>query len=345
VYFAAVIGSIVGVRDRVLTVLHEAAGRDVVVLAVDGVGHRPAARFWTSARVELLRSVFPTTSSAAWLSSLTGLEVADHGVPGVVFELPELGNVYEYVGPALGSGPNLFSDAAALGYHAVSVPADLEEFPGAWLDRLVEHSTRLPGHRFYWPDAGAYRPPELGALDRRLRDAIAAGRAVGSPALVWVFVEVDRHIHRHGYDAHVEGFLALVDRLGADLAGSGAVVLAYADHGQVPTRHDPALAALLDRLAGEHGCRMGGAGRTRWLYLAAEAVPRVRAMLERELPAQVRVEAADQVFRPGSVARGRVGPLVLTALGTDFLAPPGYRYEHGSRTAAELDVPFACWRP
>jgi hypothetical protein len=39
-----------------------------------------------------------------------------------------------------------------------------------------------------------------------------------------------------------------------------------------------------------------------------------------------------------------VGSIVLIAQGEDFLAADGYRYEHGSLTEDELDVPVAEWR-
>lgn len=344
--------TITAVRERVGAVLRAGAGnREVIVFALDGVGHEAAVAGWRRAEVELMRSVFPTTSSAAWLSSLTGAGVAAHGVPGVVFTIPGAGpeprDVYDYTGPGLGpAGPGLFSDAAAIGYRPLSVPADLEEYPCSWLDHLLAHSVRLTGHRFF-ALGGGYRVPALADLDRRVRAAIRDARvaAAGAPMLLWLFVEVDRHIHRYGYDGYVERFLGVLDRLAAELAGAGAAVLAYADHGLVRTRHDPNLAGLLHRLGDRYGCRVGGAGRVRWLYPSPGSLDAVAAALARDLPDSVRVDDADAVFPPGSPARARIGDIVLTATGESFLAEPGYRFEHGSRTPGEVDVPFARWCP
>src|SRR5690349_20450058 len=74
--------------------------RSVVVFAVDGITNDFALRCWPNAAVSRMHSVFPSTSSSAWLTSLTGLGVASHGVPGVVFKSPggELINVFQYRG-------------------------------------------------------------------------------------------------------------------------------------------------------------------------------------------------------------------------------------------------------
>src|SRR5207245_312786 len=83
--------------------------RDVIVLAVDGIPYELARTVWRRAHITRARSVFPTTSSTAWLTSLTGESVDAHGIPGVVFEVDgALVDVYSYTG-SLGDAPrNLF---------------------------------------------------------------------------------------------------------------------------------------------------------------------------------------------------------------------------------------------
>jgi hypothetical protein len=48
---------------------------------------------------------------------------------------------------------------------------------------------------------------------------------------------------------------------------------------------------------------------------------------------------------PVASLRARVGDISLVALGDTFLTEPGYRYDHGSATDAELHVPFSVWNP
>jgi hypothetical protein len=112
----------------------------------------------------------------------------------------------------------------------------------------------------------------------------------------------------------------------------------------VSTRHDVLVADAIDRVIVAERCQIGGAGRTRWLYVEPSAARRVREELARALPTSIEVLDADELFAPGSLARRRVGSVVLVARGEDFVVSDGYAFEHGSRTDAELDVPVAEWR-
>jgi len=338
------------VRDRVREIVaREARGarRHVVMLAVDGIPCALARRTWRHARTSPMRSVFPATSSTAWLSALTGLTVDEHGVPGVVFRVEEGAEpvqVLEHRGPLL-SAPveNVFSDARRLGFIPVAVAGDLEDFDCAWRALLLAHACRVDGFRFF---ADGAEEPEPAALVRRLSDAVAQALQHGAndaPCLVWCFVDVDRYVHRHGYDARVLAFLEGVDEAAAELAADGTVVVAHSDHGLTPTRHDPDLEALLEEARARHGFAMGGAGRVRWLYPTPGTTDVLRRELGGALPPGVELASADEWFTPGSLAHGRVGPLLLVARGEAFLAPAAYRYEHGSATPEEMEVPFAEW--
>jgi hypothetical protein len=93
-------------RDRIRDLLRSESRkprpRNIVLLGLDGIPYSLATRMWTSSATVKLRSVLPTTSSTGWLSSLTGLNVDAHGVPGVVFRIPdvqkELVSVFLYKG-------------------------------------------------------------------------------------------------------------------------------------------------------------------------------------------------------------------------------------------------------
>jgi hypothetical protein len=338
-----------GTRERLRTLLaaeREGRGRPLVVLALDGVPHALAAEVWRAAAVERMRAVLPTTSAACWLSSLTGAEVAEHGVPGVVFGLPDGGGplvqVFAHRGPLPGPGPGIFDDAVALGVPAIAVLGDLQAYECTWRALLLGPARQRTGPRFFPVDPAGYTPPDPGRLAADLRAALA-GRPAG-PGLLWCYVEVDQHIHHHGYDALVEGVLGLVEEVAGELVDGGAVVVAHADHGQVPTRPDPAVAGLLAELTAG-GCRLGGAGRVRWVHLPAAPGPRAAALdrLAGELPGPTEVLPAEAWFPAGSLARRRTGDLLLVARGADFVAPAGYRWDHGGDSAAERDVPFAVW--
>ncbi len=347
----SIVPSIASFRGQVREILarQPAPRRHVIVLGVDGIPYELARRVWRRAHVTRARSVFPTTSSTAWLTSLTGEGVDAHGIPGVVFAVPDEGSevgplidVYTYQGP-LGDAPpeDLFSDAARDGYTPVAILGDLEDTHCTWRELLVHRAHRVHGYPFFSRLGGALDPAALG--DRLVAAVEHALASRPGPCLVWCFLDADRHIHRHGYDRPLLEFLERLDELAAGWARE-ATVIAHSDHGLVPTRHDPAVAEALERVMAAEGCRMGGAGRTRWLYVDPGAEQRVRDELAGRLPASIRIHHADELFAPGSPARRRVGSIVLVAHGEDFLAADGYRFEHGSLTEGEVDVPIAEWR-
>jgi hypothetical protein len=345
----AVVASQTAVRDRLRALLaaeQADRGRPVLVLALDGVPHALAAELWRAAELERMRAVLPTTSSACWLSSLTGAGVAEHGVPGVVFALPDAGGplveLFAHRGPLPGPGPGVFADAVALGVPAVAVLGDLQAYDCSWRSLLLGPARQRAGPRFFPVGPAGYVPPDPARLAADLRGALA--ELPPGPALLWCYVEVDQHVHHHGYDALVERFLRLVEEVAGELVARGAVVAVHADHGLVPTRPDPAVARLLADLAAA-GCRLGGAGRARWVYLPAAPGPRAAALarLDGDLPGPIEVLPAEAWFPAGSLARRRVGDLLLVARGEDFVVPAGYRWDHGGDSAAERDVPFAVW--
>jgi hypothetical protein len=344
------VASLTSFRSHVRHLLEREAtggsGRSVVILALDGIPYELAAATWGEAKVTPMRSVFPTTSSTAWLSSLTGVDVAHHGVPGVVFKLPNghgaMANVFSHKGPlhspTVGS---IFSDAAERGYRPLTVLGDLEPYDCSWRDMLLRDSERVEGYRLYC----ASDPPSASALAHVLKDAIAECLAASSsaPCLVWCFIDCDQRIHYEGYDAHLDRFLACINGIAGELTDSGAIVIAHSDHGLTPTRHDEGIASVIQRTERDHGCSVGGAGRARWLYVRPGTRDEIASELGRELAPSVRVCLADRYFPAASLARSRVGEILLIAEGERFITPSGYRFDHGSLTSAETLVPLAEW--
>lgn len=342
--------SITSVRARVQALMAgeiaSGAPRHIVVLAIDGVPASLARPMWRAAAVTTLTSVFPTTSSAAWLSSLTGMAVARHGIPGAVFKTDEgqLINIFTHTAPVpTPAVDNLFSDAAACGYLPVAPAGDWDGVAPAWLDTLLRGALRVPSPPFF---SAAAAPGGAGVASTILGTVLAccARADAGQPALVWCFIEADHHIHYHGYDADMHAFLATLDTLADRIADAlDAVVVCHADHGLVPTRHVPDIAAILAALPDTYAAQLGGAGRTRWIYPCARTSDRMRAFLERALPTSVRLHEAGALFGTHGLARRRVGEIVLVASGPDFVTFDGQSYEHGAWDDDERLVPYATW--
>jgi hypothetical protein len=273
-------------------------------------------------------------------------------VPGVVFASPtapgEVVNVYDYADDlAVPDTGNVFSDAAAAGYAATCVLGDLAAYPCSWRDVLLRHATVAQGVPFFTPSLDAYRPPAAGTVADRLRaaltDALAADDGGRRPRFVWCFVEIDRHVHHHGYDEHVDACLRAVEQVALDLVDRGAVVVAHSDHGHTPTRHDADVAGVLDDVARRCAGAVGGAGRVRWIHAPHADPAAVAGALDGKLGDVADVRLADDCFAAGGLARRRVGDVVVVARGERFVAPDGYVCDHGSLTAEERYVPVATW--
>jgi hypothetical protein len=348
--------SITASRDRIASIVEREANasrsRHVVILGIDGITHDLAIRSWKLARTTRMESVFPTTSSTAWLSSLSGMGVDAHGVPGVVFKVPDRGgeliNAFEYSGQIPGPEmENIFTDAMRLGYVPVSILGDLGDYDCTWRGMLLRHSLQVDGHRFYTSTSRGEAPLDASSLCRRIRLAIREAlqcHSRESPCLAWCFIDADRHIHNYGYDDHICSFMELIEQAALELSQAGAVVVAHSDHGLTRTVHATGIEQLLSRLEAVYRCDVGGAGRTRWIYPRPGTEGRLIDELARQLPESVRIGHAADHFPEGSLARCRVGEIVLVAQGEEFLSSPGFRFDHGSWTDQEVYVPFAEWQ-
>jgi hypothetical protein len=336
------------------TLRREANGSDarhIVVLAVDGIPYDVACDAWPHARIECMTSVFPTTSSSAWLSALTGLGVSTHGVPGVAFAgsatSDELINVFEYRGRGLDfDGGNIFSDAVAAGYVPVSILGDLEPFDCSWRELLLSHSTYMGGWRFYTQESNDV-PVDASRLAADVVAAVTSaieryGRS--APCLVWCFIDVDRYVHRFGYDDGVMRVLQAIDRLALRLVDERRIVVGHSDHGLIETRHNELVAARLHEACGQYGWRVGGAGRVRWIHADRADCTTVTEWCHRQMPSDVRICHSDGYFERGSRGRSRVGDVLLIATGDEFITSSAYVLDHGSWTQREIHVPCAIWQ-
>ena len=343
--------SITSFRSRIRVLLERELGaigrepRDVVILAIDGIPHELAVAHWKHAETSRMTSVFPTTSSSCWLSSLTGATVSAHGIPGVAFRVAngELVNVFEYAGgldvPITG---NIFSDAAAVGYEPWSVVGDLEPYDCSWRAELLRDSRTLTGHRFY-TDSNLRSPERICSVLRNVIKASTCGNSDRPARLLWCLIDADRHIHRNGYDKDIVCFLNEIEKLALELKNQGILMIAHSDHGLVRTRHNCELEEYFQHLLARYACNMGGAGRTRWVYVQSDRRNELWTELVRHVGSLMRICPSDEMFERWSVAHKRVGEIILVAESEDFLTFSGHQFDHGSLLEVEVHVPFSQW--
>ncbi|MDG0796067.1 alkaline phosphatase family protein [Pectobacterium punjabense] len=339
-------GDLTQFRTWIQQRLHQQQGRmrSQIIFAVDGIYHRLAERLWPSAQMMCWQAVFPPTSSTCWLSSLTGQQVDKHGVAGVVYRPQssshDLVNICDYQGEAIAEPRgNIFTDATRYGYLPQAIIGDLMPIEGSWTRALLAGAAKVDKTPFFTRSPLPSTQVLIAAIEETVKLALSSNQ---HPTLIWCFIDIDQYIHLHGYDHYVIDFLQQLEQLALRFTQQQTDVIAHADHGLVPTRHNVGIANTLNELSERFSAPMGGAGRTRWFY----ADPEKCQPLQQELRATIG-HIADVVLREAVSNEcdfAAIGKLVVIARGETFIAPDGYIYDHGSLLPQELHVPCALWK-
>ncbi|MEU9830834.1 hypothetical protein AB0D67_04750 [Streptosporangium sp. NPDC048047] len=265
-------------------------------------------------------------------------------------------------GDLIAARTTVFERAAAIpGTVAVAAGREIDTLGSPWSAALLRGAARFPAFRNAGEVPAARRSelaaqaldPEslVAAVARDVEAAFAAHAADGRRLLLWIYVNLDDHVHRHGYDPRAMRAVAGLERHALAWAARGWHVIAHSDHGQVPVVPDPALETAWAGVDVPELCALpgGGAGRVRWLHprpgRADEAVERLAAALgghalvvpADELPGMGLLELTPAV-------RERIGEVVAVATSPRFPLPVrGPRFEHGALTEDEMLVPLAVW--
>ncbi|HEY0641659.1 MAG TPA: hypothetical protein VGD67_28870, partial [Pseudonocardiaceae bacterium] len=252
--------SLATVPEVVLGELARSA-RGVIVLAVDGLGHRVAQRVWPGAALRTLTGTVPSTSATAWLTALTGAAPAEHGAVGMAYRAGD-SLVLGVTGAVLAGDPRPRAVLKPLRRTvfersprpALALARELDHLPGPWAPALLRGARRAPAVD---PDALAAQASD----PRRLAEAVAAQvSATADRGLAWVYVNLDEYVHAHGFDEAVHEGMAALGAAAADWARAGWTVLAHSDHGQVPVAPDPALARAWAALDTPDECELPAGG-------------------------------------------------------------------------------------
>ncbi|RCG32111.1 hypothetical protein DQ384_06240 [Sphaerisporangium album] len=376
-----------------------------MVLAVDGLSWRAARAGWRDAALECLTSTFPSTSATAWMTAVTGAPLTEHLVVGAAYRSPDDDALADVIfgtlladphdgpdgpraphdhgtgdGPrtpvAAGSSvspgvlaamPTVFQ-AAAPRARPVARAREIGAIGSPWASALLAGASRGPRPDPRTLAAEAADPERMvAAVARDVEDVLAAHRE-DRPLLLWTYVNLDDHVHRHGYDDRAARAVEALERHALSWARRGWTVLAHSDHGQVPCEPDAGLELAWARVDTPELCRLpaGGAGRTRWLYpregRAAEALERLGEAMDGHAlvvpaadlpglglagppgPGSTGLPGAGLTGLPAAVGE-RLGEVVAIATSPRFPLPvPGMAFEHGALTPDEMLVPLATWR-
>ncbi|MEU9884972.1 hypothetical protein [Sphaerisporangium sp. NPDC051011] len=263
--------------------------------------------------------------------------------------------------------PTVFQVAASRA-RPVAKAREIGAIDSPWASALLAGASRGPRPDPRALSADAADPGRMvEAVARDVEDVLAAHRD-DRPLLLWTYVNLDDHVHRHGYDDRAARAVEALERHALSWARRGWTVLAHSDHGQVPCEPDAALEVAWARVDTPELCRLpaGGAGRTRWLHpragRAAEVLERLREAMDghalvvpaADLPAlgltglsgpgSSGLPVLGSTGLPAAVGE-RFGEVVAIATSPRFPLPvPGMAFEHGALTPDEMLVPLATWR-
>ncbi len=337
-----------------------AEARIVVLVIIDGLGWRAVAEqpdSWLACHaVAPLTSVYPSTTTSAVTTLLTGVPPAVHGLPAWFTRLREWNRVAV---PLMGA-PREGERTAEM-----ALPYDQ---PGFSTDLDVIAHTIQPG----WLMDSAYTRHHAGAAWRHGFDGLAelnerileiADLSSERNYLQAYWPEYDHLCHEHGTSApETRAHFAAVDAALAELRAAlpmDALLLVTADHGLVDTAPD-GCHQLMDhpRLAAELSAPLCGEPRAPFLHVRPGRLGAARDYIREHLAGVATPWTREEVLRAGWLGPGephpelehRIGDLVLemapgqVLVGEADRRGPCLRGVHGGLSAAEMLVPLVIAR-
>jgi hypothetical protein len=336
--------------------------QDVVVVALDAISYdyycNEMQKFipkGLTGRETVLTSVFPSTTSTAWSSIITGKMPCEHGIYGTSFYDERFGDSYIWLDDStyidnkrvLLSNTELIPSkfkrifqtinrtSYYIGHHGVLERNSLN-------DELIKGTKKqiYPNFSEYYllkmfPDKLiSYTFGEINKLCNTEIDNI----------LIWAYFDLDDYIHQNGYDSLTllgvwNDFFSSIKLL----TDQGCIVLLISDHGQ--TKHTPCEVNLIDKIneLKLSSIKASGAGNTIYTYGESPTIG-LQEIDPEHLKKSIiltKKELFDLgLFSTPAIHVERIGDYVILANGLN--APTwGYNYvcEHGACSRDEMFVP------
>ncbi len=311
----------------------------------------------------VLSSVFPSTSTTAWTSIITGSTPSEHGIYGTSFYLKEFDKNYNWIFNAL---------------------ADKEKFISLWKPKKDPHLnlsnkktifSRLKDvgfTNFYLDSHGKMNPfPVLGITDgakhipylkgdfdelkRKPKDLLAYFLNQTSKLLqnnrgkkiIWNYLDVDDFIHENGYkELSKHDIWKALFKFWSVHKTSNRIFMLISDHGQTNQVNSGINILKTSILNEDLAYNSAGAGRTMFFYPKKEKMNEVKFWLEKIVGDSGLVLTKEELITHGliernAVALDRIGDLITLATKPNFpSAGAKYFAEHGSLHSEEMFVPL-----
>ncbi len=336
--------------------------RPLALLVLDGLGDEYLARFPDSRlarqRVGRLSSVFPTTTASAITTFATGVAPQQHAITGWFTWLRELGAVATILpfhprhgGAAFGGvEPGDFIGAAPL---AGQIEGPVHALLPAYIaDSPYSRASLGPATRHAFGD--------LDDMFARLARLLAGGE----PYVFAYWAEFDAVCHHYGIDspeaeAQFQAIDAAFGRFLDAIEGSGALVVATADHGLI----DAGRCIQLEDHPGLARCLtlpLCGEPRTAYCYLRPARVNAFLDYVSGELGEVCELLPSAQLLEEGWFGRGEPHPALADRIG-DYVLMMKERFVirdrlpterpfsqlgvHGGASSTEMYVPLIVAEP
>lgn len=351
--------------------------RSLIVLGLDAISYKFAASILTPNKLIPLTSSFPSTSVTGWSSTMTGLNVEDHGLPGVVFFAPEISKIYNCLDEAIyindkwiqnhpdkykieyGNLETIFNRLSSKcetiaidGYFAYDV--------AKWSSSLIKGAIQTIKSSYDWSQI-TFDPNLM--ISSIIDDTNLAlnSRNKDKNLFIWSLVNTDHYIHIHGYSDILAKAMVKLNNQILEWVENGHAVVIHSDHGQVQNYSDKDLENLWNDINSFSTCRhvSGGAGRTRWSYPNPLKETYLANQIEKKFGNKVKVIHKEELEKLGFLKLGKklssqLGELITIALGNefpivnsagDYYSHDSVKYEHGSILVDEMIVPLAIYQP
>ena len=332
--------------------------KKTVVLALDAISYNYYINVMrqyipenTSKFERVLSSVFPSTTSSAWSSVITGEIPGVHVVYGTSYRInPE--QTYVWLNDVVSNkteahteeGKKLFSDGCTPLFSAINNKIKIYIGRHGHSERnSFFHSMTIGIDERIFPDLSTYismkyKPDELVEY---IYDNIQKKISSNEEMFVWAYFDFDDFIHEKGYDDLNYIWEPFFDRL-AELVEEADSVILIADHGQT-IQNQWETSVLSESQNDIFSLKICGAGRVLYLYgddkkalynWAVDYYQNHAAVLTRE-------EAIDiGLFPEKCYEEERIGDVIVIGKDSQFHSiGASYVYEHGACTEDEMFVP------
>ncbi|MDD2565599.1 MAG: alkaline phosphatase family protein [Candidatus Gracilibacteria bacterium] len=307
----------------------------------------------------VLTSVFPSTTSCAWISIMSGLSTSQHGIVGVSFfhELYNKSFIWlndEICSTDLKKIPipsrdglfrtdfdNIFQKVS--GKHTYYGRHGMGKKGGY----TIIHEKLTKGTKHSLPNISAENYLDLKMIFEGFKKYISDESILDKSGLHWLYLDLDFYIHKYGYTKELkEDFFIPFFKLLNSIKNDDNEIIFCSDHGQI--QQGKVDENIFERSKGNNDLKImtSGAGRSLFFYPKDGKEKRVLKWVKELVKDTGWVFDKNKWIELGLIDANekdneRIGEIIAIAKGDGFPSTgPSSLFEHGGISEEEMFVPF-----